>query len=779
MNNETESLVLIVDDNPKNLKILADMLRGKGYKLAMAKNGFKAMEFAKKKLPDLIILDIIMPELDGFEVCRQLKSRNDTKEIPVIFISALTDPKNKVKGFEVGGVDYITKPFQHEEVSARMNVHLKLRQSHKKLKRTNESLSFEIKARKHAQNAMKRSEENLQKIFDATPVPLIIARMSDNMVIRANQAARRYFRFPHDALVNVKTISFYANPDRLLRILAQIRRQGYAENFEIEVKLRNNERRWAIMSAYSIDYFGEPSMIIGLTDINERKQAEEELQKAKESAETANRAKSEFLANMSHEIRTPMNAILGFAELLTSHVIGKKEKNYLTAIRSGGKNLLTLIDDILDLSKIEAGKMEIHYEPVNPFMIFRESQQIFSLKTSEKNIDFIIDIPPDIPDRLFLDETRLRQVLFNLIGNAVKFTEKGHIRLSAEKISGPEDESILDMIIRVEDTGIGIPMESQETIFESFRQQDGQSNRQFGGTGLGLAISKRLVEMMGGRISVMSEIGKGSCFEIRLNQVTVVKTDAETESYSCFGHENISYEKSSVLIVDDIEDNRILVKEFIGDANITAIEAENGQEAIRLAKQIRPDIILMDIRMPVMDGYEATKRMKRDEKLKMIPIIALTASALNEDQKMIMEAGFDGYLRKPVHRTEILGELSRFLKCSREESAEAVPEKSYKKGRSERIPAESLKKLPEVIRKLENELMMSWEAVRESEFFDEIEGFGYQIRELGEHYSLEMLQQFGEDLIEQAGCFDIDNMGVTLKAYPELLEEIRRLENEN
>ncbi|MCP4110965.1 MAG: response regulator [Desulfobacteraceae bacterium] len=332
-----------------------------------------------------------------------------------------------------------------------------------------------------------------------------------------------------------------------------------------------------------------------------------ELKESQVKADAANRAKSEFLANMSHELRTPLNAVTGFCELLSSLVSDKKQKSYLNAIKTAGKSLLTLITDILDLSEIEAGMMEIHLEPVNPQIIFNEIEHIFRLKITDKNLQFITEIDKELPTALILDETRLRQILLNLVGNAVKFTEQGHIRLSVKKIYKTGDKSSIDLIISVEDTGIGIPEQDQATIFESFKQQYGHDAKKFGGTGLGLSISKRLTEIMNGRISVRSTVGVGSAFEITLRDVNI--SSAEISAIAC-DIENTSFEKAKVLVVDDIESNRDMLNEVLVMVNLEVLTAENGQEAVLLAREYQPDIILMDIRMPVMG--RSNKKIKTE-----------------------------------------------------------------------------------------------------------------------------------------------------------------------
>ncbi|WP_349647223.1 ATP-binding protein [Candidatus Parabeggiatoa sp. HSG14] len=508
-----------------------------------------------------------------------------------------------------------------------------------------------------------------------------------------------------------------------------------------------------------------------------RDQAEKALEKAVDSAESANRAKSEFLANMSHEIRTPMNAVIGFSELLSSLIIDKKQKSYLYSIEIAGKNLLTLINDILDLSKIEAGRLDIQYEPVNPYLIFNELKQIFALKIAEKNLEFIVDIDKALPSTLLLDETRLRQVLFNLIGNAIKFTDNGYIKLSIQKIYTKEDHSKVDLIISVIDTGVGIPNDQQDIIFESFRQQDGQSTRKYGGTGLGLAITKRLVEMMNGQISVKSTIDKESIFRIILRNVEVSVTAAPDTLNESFDLQNIGFENARVLVVDDIESNRNLIKEWLYQVNIEVIEAEDGQSALLFAEEYHPNLILMDIRMPVMDGYEATTKLKENPKTKEIPIIALTATAKKEDEiaKMKTQFGFNGYLSKPVNMPALINELSLYLKPT--EKIVSVT-KTTVLDSLENLTTENIVKISDMIEVMEKEIIPTWKEINVVMEAEAIEDFAQQILKLGKAYNVPALIVYAENMYEFSQNFDIKNLRNTLNKFPEIVKKLIQIKKE-
>jgi two-component system, sensor histidine kinase len=519
----------------------------------------------------------------------------------------------------------------------------------------------------------------------------------------------------------------------------------------------------------------------------ELQETNEALRQAKESAETANRAKSEFLANMSHEIRTPMNAVLGFAEILHGRIADEELRGYLASIRSSGKSLLTLINDILDLSKIEARKMELQYEPVNLKKVFAEIGEIFTLKIRDKGLELFAEIAEDVPESLLLDEVRIRQIIFNLMGNAVKFTDAGHIRLSARKEDRPEAKGTVDLTLAVEDTGVGIPAASREKIFEAFGQQDGQSTKKYGGTGLGLTITRRLVEMMNGEIRVDSEPGAGSRFEIRLPGVARGTAPVKSPAYVAPENDSddIAFEPATILVVDDIKANRHLIRAFFPESDFRFVEAENGEQAVVVARKERPDLILMDIRMPVMDGCDATLRIRQDPDLRNIPIIAITASGMKTDQERIMGCGFDGLLTKPFQRADLVRRLSHFIPYRQTgEAAEGENGEGDPGDAGADLPAlsppppEARDRLPELLDRLETEFRPLWEKAQRTGFFDDIADFGERIRKLGETFQLEAVRRYGADLGARAASFDIERMNRTLDGFPDLVERVRFLENE-
>ncbi len=400
--------------------------------------------------------------------------------------------------------------------------------------------------------------------------------------------------------------------------------------------------------------------ISGMGGAMRRSQAE--AIKAKEVAETANRAKSTFLANMSHELRTPLNAILGYANLMKKAPdINTEQVGYLNIISHSGEHLLNLINSVLDISKIEAGHMVQELADVNLDSFLREIKSLMSVEVAQKGLSFTLEQSPDLPRNITIESVKLRQVLINLIGNGIKFTERGGVSLRAE-VAKRESPQLAQLRFEVQDTGIGIREEDRETIFSPFEQKIDQPLAETG-AGLGLAISKQYVEFMGGRIDVTSEPGKGSVFRF---DIPVEVLPPSEDIFAELPYKRVTglgerQQHYRLLIAEDNLHNRLLLRKLLEPLGFDLREAVNGQEAVALFEQWHPHLIWMDIRMPIMNGLEATRRIKEIEAGAHTKIVALTAHALEEERLQILEAGCDGFIRKPYRDDEIFRALAEHL----------------------------------------------------------------------------------------------------------------------
>ncbi|MEG3640540.1 response regulator [Magnetococcus sp. PR-3] len=519
--------LLIVDDQPDNVDVLKEILTD--YERLVALSGPEALMLAQcQHQPDMILLDIMMPEMNGYEVCRRLKATEATQEIPVIFVSAKKEVVDEAEGFQLGAVDYITKPY-HSEV---------------------------VRRRVHSQLELKRHRDRLEK----------------------------------------------------------------------QVRMRTSELELATREA--------------------------ELRK--DEAEAGNRAKSEFLAIMSHEIRTPLNAILGTHELLDETSLSEEQLGLMEISRNAGELLLNLVNETLDLSKIEAGKLDLEYATFDLPKLVREICEIKRVAANQKGIELVEEIELAVPRFVMGDPDRLRQILVNLLSNAIKFTSAGRVTLHITR--GAADRTFF----KVSDTGVGISSEKMEKIFHPFTQADTTTTRKFGGTGLGLTICKHLSEAMGGDIGVESQEGVGAVFTVNL-------PFPRAESSLDILNEESGFvpppqqRPLSILVADDAEDNRKLVSAFLAKSDHRLELCHDGAQAVDKFKTGHYDMVLMDLLMPVLDGYGAMRKIREWEKQNnrlRTPIIALTALSVRRDLDKAMECGSDFYLTKPFRKQQLLDAIT-------------------------------------------------------------------------------------------------------------------------
>ncbi len=789
---EPSANILVVDDSLLSQHILKNLLTNAGYGIHLESAPLDGLAFAQENLPDLILLDIQMPGSDGYEICERLKADERTRDIPVIFISVLNDLDERVRGFQVGGVDYITKPFQQEEVLARINTHINLRQAWSRLERQNWELQREIAARQKTEKALRQNRALLNvagKMAKVGGWELIAATHE----ITWTEQTYHIHEVPLDYKPSLQgAINFYHPQDRAKLSHAIDRALEKGEPYDMEIRFitakgrqiwtrsicvpvltdgkatklqgafqditqrkqdetalrmeherfvvimdsldalvyvtdlkthellfmnaafrkivgdRVGEACWRVLQTGQtepcafctndklVDVHGQPT---GLyiwefqntlngqwyhcrdrairwpdgrlarleiaTNITVRKQAEMELLKAKEKAEVASRAKSEFLANMTHELRTPLNAILGFSQILAkSPNLDPDEKSNVEVIKTSGEHLLNMINDVLDMSKIEAGRMLINKSVFDLYGLLDDLKTMFFLKASEKNLDLVFERHASVPRYLNTDENKLRQILLNLLANAIKYTHDGGVIMRVRRMpdayiqKSPMKSRNIYLAFEIEDTGEGIAADKHHNIFNAFVQA-GASR---GGTGLGLSISKQFVRLMGGDLRVQSEVGQGSVFKFTIQAEKAdnseIKADPTEKRVIALAP---NQPRRRVLIADHTPSNRSLLLKMLALRGLELRECENGPQAVSLWETWRPHLIFMDMDMPNKSGYHAASQIKQSEKGRDVKIIGLTASALDTDPHDAVSAKCDDFLMKPIREKDIFNLLSKHL----------------------------------------------------------------------------------------------------------------------
>jgi len=634
--------ILIVDDREENIIALEALLQRNDIRIFSTISPNDALKIAWDNHIAIALIDVQMPEMDGFELVEVLKANPKTKDILVIFVTAISkEAKYAIKGFGAGAVDYLYKPLDPYITAAKVDAFIQL-------------------ARGQAEIREKSIELQNYALVVKNSADMICSVDAHTLRIRTiNPAVEKLMDYKISEVTGKSIIDLAVEDDKssFRKKLGEIIKDNLQfAIFECRFETFDKRVIWAeCRMAYR-----NKTIFLNISDVSPQKSFQEQLIKSKDAAEYAKKVKETFLANMSHELRTPVNGIIGLTSLLRKTPMNDQQNNMLNLLETSSQSLLGVINDVLDISKIEAGKFNIVRAPNNVTRIVKSVFDLLKFKADEKNIEFVLDIADDVPQYIDVDSLRLNQILMNLLNNAIKFTERGYVRLKVTVQEKHKDR--VKLKFSSEDTGIGIPADRLSKIFDSFEQADDSIVSKYGGTGLGLAIVNRLIELKGGELSVSSQVGKGSIFSFT-NWFFLAAKPKEPAIVKSIKEELTLFDNISALVAEDNMINQFMLAKILKDWNVKVDMVDNGRKALDKLKENYYDIILMDTHMPEMNGYETAKtiRVNFEEPKRSIPIISLSAASYDHEQQQAIASGMNEVLAKPFLPHELHEKMKHLL----------------------------------------------------------------------------------------------------------------------